>query len=340
MKELHIEEKVPLSGLSTFKVGGEAHFVLHIESEGQIKGALQFAEEKNLPVLVLGGGSNMLFSDNDFSGVVLKLEIMGKEVMEEDEKVLVKAGAGEEWDAFVAWTVGHGYFGLENLSGIPGTVGAAPIQNIGAYGVEAKDYIESVVVFDMKEGKVKTLSNIECGFGYRTSVFKKESGKNFIVTSVTFSLSKVPDVKISYKDLSRFFEGREDISSIDVRNAVIEIRRSKFPDLKTSGTAGSFWKNIITDSANAERLLLEYPDMPVYDAPEGKKKISTAYILDKVCGLKDFREGNVGLFTKQSLVVTNYGGASSSEIRNFIAKVKSIVEEKTGIFLEEEVVIL
>ncbi len=338
-----IEQKVPLSGLSTFKVGGDASYLLRVERADEIQEALEFAKEKDIPVLFLGGGSNMLFEDKGFQGLVLKLDIKG--IAEEEgkggrEEVILRAGAGEEWDSFVAWTIEHGYFGLENLSAIPGTVGAAPIQNIGAYGVEAKDFIESVEVFDAETMRTKTLSNAECRFGYRTSIFKTAEGSNLIVTSVSWKLSKDPNVKIGYKDLARHFGENASPLPHEVRKAVTEIRGRKFPDLATHGTAGSFWKNVICDSVLAEKLQSEYPDMPVYDAGEGKKKISTAYILDRICGLKNFREGNVGLYENQTLVVVNYGGATAEEIRNFIAKVKAIVKERTGISLEEEVVMM
>ncbi len=334
----NIEEKVPLSGLSTFKVGGEASYLYRVSDEGELKAAIAYAKQENLPILILGGGSNMLFSEEGFKGLVIKLEMKGIKAEEEDGCVLVNTKAGEEWDAFVAWTLERGYFGLENLSAIPGTVGAAPIQNIGAYGVEAKDYIKSVEVFDTETNSFKELSAAECRFGYRTSLFKLNEGKNYIVTGVVWRLSKTPDIKISYKDLTKYFEGKELPTPLEVRAAVTEIRKGKFPDLEMFGTAGSFWKNIICDKSAANKLKAEYPDMPVYDAGEGKSKISTAYILDKVCGLKNFREGNVGLYEKQTLVVVNYGGATADEIKSFVKKIKNIVKEKINIDLEAEVV--
>jgi UDP-N-acetylmuramate dehydrogenase len=334
----NIEQKVPLAGLSTFKAGGPASYLWHITSEGEVAEALDFAREKALNVLILGGGSNMLFPEDGFNGLVIKLEIKGIDAKEDGADVLVTAKAGEEWDAFVAWTLDRGYFGLENLSSIPGTVGAAPIQNIGAYGVEAKDMIEAVEVYDTEKGAFRQLTAIECGFGYRTSIFKKDEGKKLIVTAVTWKLSKVPQIKIGYKDLANHFEGKDMPSPTDVRKAVIGIRRGKFPDLSVYGTAGSFWKNVICDRELADELKDKYPDMPIYDADNGRKKISTAYILDKVCGLKNFREGSVGLYANQTLVVTNYGGATAEEIKSFVEKVKNIVKEKTNIELEEEVV--
>ncbi len=344
MKEYkNIEEKVPLSGLSTFKVGGHASYLLRVTSCDEIKEAVLFAKEKSLPVMFLGGGSNILFGDSGFNGLILKIDIKGIRAEEQKggrEEVLVTVGAGEGWDAFVAWTLAHGYFGLENLSAIPGTVGAAPIQNIGAYGVEAKDSIESVEVFDTESLEFKVLSNKECKFGYRSSIFKTPEGKSLVVTGATFRLSKLAEPKIGYKDLALYFKDKGIPTALEVRDAVTHIRGRKFPDLDTYGTAGSFWKNIICEASVAESLKAKYPDLPVYDAADGKKKLSTAFILDKVCGLREYRVGNVGLFAAQTLVVTNYGGATAEEIKNFIAKVKLIVKEKTGIVLEEEVVVL
>jgi len=342
------EEKVPLSGLSTFKIGGDASHLFRVSGIDDLKEALAFAKVSNLPIQILGGGSNMLFHDDGFEGVIVRLESKGireekksgrEEEGKADEDVYIRAEAGEEWDAFVEWTVSHGYFGLENLSGIPGTVGATPIQNIGAYGVEVKDFIESVEVFDTDRDLIRTLTPLECKFGYRTSLFKGVAGKSLIVLSVTFKLSKLPNIKIGYKDLTNYFKDNTEPTPEEVREAVISIRSAKFPDLTLFGTAGSFFKNVICESGIADRLKAEYPDIPLYDAGENMKKISTAFILDKVCGLRDFRIGSVGLYTNQSLVVVNYGNASSEEVRNFVSKVKEIVKEKTGIQLEEEVVI-
>lgn len=329
-------ETISLAEVSSFKIGGRAS-VIRISKKEDIKDAVAKANENGAPIFILGGGSNVLFPDSGIDAVVIKVENKG---IKEDEEGVVTAEAGEEWDSFVAWTLSHGYYGLENLSGIPGTVGGAPIQNIGAYGVEVKDLIKSVEVFDIKNSRIRVLPNAECHFGYRTSLFKTEAGKRYIVTAVTFRLSTTPKIKIDYKDLTQYFSNNQDPTPQEVRDAVIKIRGGKFPDLSTHGTAGSFFKNIICEASLADGLKDKYPDIPVFDAGGDKNKISTAYILDKICGLRDFRRGNVGLYTNQTLVVVNYGGATSLEVRNFIAEIKLIVKEKTGIDLEEEVVIL
>lgn len=328
-------ERILLREYSTMQIGGEAS-AFRIATKEKIKEAVDLAKKDGLSIFILGGGSNVVFPDQGYDGLVIKLESKGIAV----EGNVITAEAGEEWDAFVAWTLVHGYYGLENLSGIPGTVGAAPIQNIGAYGVEVKDLIESVEVFDTEDLAFKVLINKECEFEYRTSTFKKPEGKRYIVTSVKFRLSQKFSPKITYKDLDRYFEGNANPTPDEVREAVLEIRSRKFPNLKTYGTAGSFFKNVICEAHVADRLHSAYPDMPVFNASNGMKKISTAFIIDKICGLHGLREGNVGLYANQSLVVVNYGGATAEEIKNFILKVKSIVKEKTGIILEEEVVML
>ncbi|HEY4512266.1 MAG TPA: UDP-N-acetylmuramate dehydrogenase [Candidatus Paceibacterota bacterium] len=356
-KPIQIENDVPLSGLSTFKAGGSASHFFRIKNKEEIKSAVNFAKEQDLPIFVLGEGSNVLFSDDAFSGLVIKLENKGIRVSKEakkqkseegktedkrkEKKILITAESGETWDKFVVWTLGKGFYGLENLSGIPGTVGGAPIQNIGAYGKEVKDFIESVEIFDTEALRSKILSNIDCKFSYRDSIFKRRENKNLIVTAVTFKLSSLPSVMIVYKDLKEYFKGKNSLPTPqEVRDAVLSVRAKKFPNLKTHGTAGSFFKNIICDEADAGTFLKSYPDLPAYPYGNDKVKISTAYILDKICALKDFRIGDVGLFASQPLVVVNYGNATSKEIKDFISKVKKIVKEKTGLELQEEVVLV
>lgn len=321
------------------KVGGTCSFFFHLHDKADLSEISLFAKEKGLPLFVLGGGSNILFPDDHFNKVVVRIENKEMIFKDEGENVRVEVGAGESWDDFVSQTVAKGLSGVENLSAIPGTVGASPVQNIGAYGVEAKDTILSVEVFDKNSLEFKVLTNEECEFGYRDSIFKKEKGKDYIVTSVTFLLSKTNTPKISYKDLKIFFGENQNPSVSDVRDAVIKIRAGKFPDLNVYGTAGSFFKNIILRDKDAENLVSIYPEVPIYDAGVGLKKISTAWILDKVCGLKGYRDGEVGLYDNQPLVLVNYSNAKSDEIKVFIDYIKRMVEEKTGLQIEEEVIL-
>ena len=353
-----MKENVSLADRTTLKVGGFARYFFEAESEEEIKEAVKYAASKKLPIFVLGGGSNVLVSDDGFSGVVI--QIMTRGVLY-DEKGGARAASGVSWDTFVADTVSRGLWGLENLSGIPGTVGAAPIQNIGAYGAEAKDTIESVRALDMRTGKERIFGNAECRFGYRDSFFKSLEGKNFIVLEVTFKLSKEPKPNISYKDLKEYFktEKKEDdfrarslseahkrenyalfsksLSATNIRSAVIEIRSKKFPDLSKVGTAGSFFKNPVISQEHFDKLKKKYPELPFFAAKNGVK-VPLAYILDKICGLKGFKKGNVELFQNQPLVLVNTGSATAKEIRDFSAEIKKAVKEKTDIDIEEEVV--
>ena len=333
------EEQVPIAGLSTFKVGGMTSHVFYISNQADLISAVSYAHSNQLEILVVGGGSNILFSDDPFLGALIVMRNVGVEVLDCGEYVLVTASAGENWDQFVKYTIGSGYYGLENLSLIPGSVGASVVQNIGAYGVEVGELVDSVSVFDTRDMSVRKLSHNECCFGYRNSLFKSDSGKDLIVMSVTYRLPKTSNVKTAYKDFAPYIKDHN-LTPEEVRDAVIEIRSRKFPDLSVYGTAGSFWKNIICDTQIADDLKIEYPDLPVFDVDFNHKKISTAFVLDKICGLRGYREGNVGLFKNQSLVVVNYGNASSSEIKNFVTKIKNIVKEKIKINLEEEVVII
>lgn len=334
------EENVLLSKFTTLKVGGPARFFVRIKNKEDLLEAFDFISKNKLSFFILGGGSNVLAPDAGFAGAVLKIEIEGVLVKEkEGDQILLEVGAGESWDALVEFASENNFWGIENLSGIPGTVGASAIQNIGAYGTEAKDVIGVVEVFDPKTGEVKILKNTECSFGYRDSLFKKEEHKDLVVTKVFFELSKLPKPNILYKDLKAAFpDGNPDIR--DIRKTVIEIRKKKFPDLSIYGTAGSFFKNIITSNEEFAHMQKKFPEVVAFDFTPGKKKISSAWILDKVLGLKGAREGEVGLFPEQALVLVNFGNATSSEIKNFTAKIKKEVREKTGLLIEEEVVMI
>ncbi|TSC67134.1 MAG: UDP-N-acetylmuramate dehydrogenase [Parcubacteria group bacterium Gr01-1014_72] len=275
----------------------------------------------------------------EFDGLLIKLNLCGMEWSDRGETVLVKVASGEGWDAFVEETVTRGLYGVENLSGIPGTVGAAPIQNIGAYGAEVKDVIHAVDVFDTGEMRVRTLTRSECRFGYRTSIFKTSEGKGLIVVAVTFLLAKTGTPNISYKDLTRRFGTRSpsSLSLGEVRRAVLAVRREKFPPLDGYGTAGSFFKNPIVTREVYERLAAAHPTLPAFPIPEGGVKLSLAWILDKALGLKGFRKGAVGLYEKQPLVLVNFGGATAAEVESFAKEIAERVREKIGIEIEWEV---
>lgn len=337
-----IKENINLAPYTTFKIGGPAEYFAVVKSEEELPTLASEARERHQCILVLGGGSNVLIDDAGVKGLVVKNEIKGVSSVISDDQVFVTAGAGEVWDDFVAITVKEGWWGLENLSAIPGSVGATPIQNVGAYGVEVASLIKSVRVFDIERGQFREFTNQECAFGYRDSFFKTEAGRKMIVTSVTYSLSTVPNPKLHYKDLAVFFSDIElsNISQSAIRDAVIKIRAGKFPDWKQIGTAGSFFKNPIINEDHYATLAAEYPGLPGYPEKEGKIKVSLGWILDNICGLRGYKEGNVGLYEKQALVLVNFGNASASEIKNFVVKIRDEVFKKTQIEIEMEVSVM
>jgi UDP-N-acetylmuramate dehydrogenase len=335
---MKITENQSLKELTTFKTGGNARYFCTVENEDELIQAIGFSKKNKIPFFILGGGSNILVSDNGFDGIVIKIEIKGIKYEESDNKVKAIVGAGENWDNFVADTVDKGYYGLENLSLIPGTVGASPVQNIGAYGSEVKDTIESVYVLDVKEDEYKIFSNSECHFSYRDSIFKKEKGR-YIVISVTFNLQKEGKLNLSYKDVQDYFGKRQNSnpSLRQVRNAIIDIRTNKLPNLQEYGTAGSFFKNVIVSQSKARELLSKYPELIVHQINDKKVKIPLAWILDNVCGFKGKRKGNVGVYKNQALVLVNYGNASSNEVIDLAQEMVDSVYEKTGIEIFPEV---
>lgn len=336
---MNIKENIPLKNFTTFKIGGLAKFFVDVIDEESLKETVDFAKSKKLPFFILGGGSNILVSDNGFNGLVIRMNMKGISYDDDGNKTVVTGMAGVLWDDLVKDVVEHKLFGLENLSAIPGTVGACPVQNIGAYGAEVKDTIVKVRVFDAKENKFRDLTNIECGFGYRTSIFKKAKYKHLIIVSVSFALSKNSILNTEYKDLKNYFTVKNIIepSIEEVRKAVIEIRGGKFPDLKTIGTAGSFFKNPIITKTEHKELIKKYPTIPSFDAPNDMVKVSLAWILDNACSLKGFTKGSVGLFKNQPLVLVNLSDATSEDVRLFAEEIVKIVFEKTNISIEPEV---
>lgn len=334
MADMKIEKDKSLKEMTTFKIGGNAQFFCVIKSEDDIIEACRFANENGLAIFVLGGGSNILVSDRGFGGLVMKIEMKGIDF--DGETVTVKAG--EDWDAFVEKAVKNGLYGLENLSLIPGTVGAAPVQNIGAYGSEVKDTIAGVRFFDIEKMEFRDFSNDMCEFAYRSSFFKK-SPNRYIIVSVTFRLCANGNVNINYRDISEYFliKGVTKPSLAEVREAVIHIRINKLPDVRVLGTAGSFFKNPIISHAQANDLKKRFPELPVYPYSDEDVKVSLAWILDHVCGFKGATRGNVGTYKNQALVLVNNGGATANEIKSFAHELARSVLEKTGIEVEAEI---
>ncbi|MCE9643673.1 UDP-N-acetylmuramate dehydrogenase [Candidatus Parcubacteria bacterium] len=327
---------VLLAPYTTFRIGGKADFFVEAATLSELEEACRFAASKNLPMFILGGGSNVLIADEGWRGLVIKMDMGGIRLEERDGVPLVRAGAGVSWDELVARTVEWGLWGLENLSGVPGSVGGAVVQNIGAYGAAISEVLESAEVLDTKSGQVRTFSVQDCSFDYRDSFFKHDGGAH-IVLSASFALSRESQPNLSYKDLTVRF-GESSPSLIDIREAVLQIRREKFPDLSKEGTAGSFFKNPILPKAEALALQARYPSMPLFDMPEtAGVKVPAAWIMDKVLGLRGYALGRVRLFEKQAFVVVAEPGARAEEVRVLAEEVIRRVREECGIELEPEV---
>ena len=289
---------------------------------------------------VLSGGNNILFTQDVDALLITPCDTRIEILSESESAVRVKVGAGVEWDDLVAWAVERELWGIENLSLIPGKAGAAPVQNIGAYGVEAKDVIRNVEMYFVEGNNFITLASEHCAFGYRESVFKHTLKGRVIITAIEIELSKVANPRLGYGDVVREVEARGGATLANIRDAICSIRRSKLPDTAVLGNAGSFFKNPIVESEVAERLREEYPDMPSYPAQEeGKMKLAAGWLIDKA-GLKGHKEGNVGVHERQALVLVNLGGATGGEVIAFAHKVVATVREKFGIEISPEVNIL
>ena len=288
---------------------------------------------------VLAGGNNILFT-RDYDGVLLTPVARGITLLSDDgDEVRVRADAGVEWDDLVEWAVGRGLWGIENLSLIPGKAGAAPVQNIGAYGCEAKDAIRRVEMYCVETGAMLTLDAAHCGFGYRESVFKHDLKGRAIITAVEIALTHTPRPRLGYGDVEREVEARGGATLRNIREAICAIRRAKLPDPAVLGNAGSFFKNPVVGAAAAERLLAEYPDMPHYPALEGRVKLAAGWLIDRA-GMKGRRKGAVGVHERQALVLVNHGGATGGEVIAFARTVQAKVREKFGIEIDTEVNIL
>ena len=289
---------------------------------------------------VLSGGNNILFTQDVDALLITPCDKSINVISENDTTLRAKVGAGVEWDDLVSWSVERGLWGIENLSLIPGKAGAAPVQNIGAYGVEAKDCIKSVDMYFVEGGNFVTLAAEHCDFGYRESVFKHTLKGRVIITAIDIELSKIPNPRLGYGDVIREVEARGGATLANIRDAICSIRRSKLPDTAVLGNAGSFFKNPIVEREVAERLLAEFPDMPSYPAQEeGKVKLAAGWLIDKA-GLKGYKQGNVGVHERQALVLVNLGGATGGEVIAFAHSVVAAVREKFGIEISPEVNIL
>lgn len=330
-----VGESVPLTELTTFRLGGPARYVIDVTDTATLVEALAFARDRSLPFRVLGEGSNLLVPDAGYPGVVLRMQMRGTTYEERDGAVEVTIAAGESWDTLVREIAGRGLWGIENLAGIPGTVGAAPVQNIGAYGTELADTLIEVEAYDARTGETLRFPKEDCGLGYRESRFKHEP--DLIITSVTLRLTPAGSPQLGYADLARARGAGVPLSTTaEIGNAVREIRSRKFPDSRVEGTAGSFFKNPIISRDATAVLEKQYPDMPRYPAGTGSK-VPLAYILDKILGLRGYRIGPARLFEAQPLVLVADRGATAADVERLADDVARKVFDATNIVIEREV---
>lgn len=326
----------PLLGHNTFGMDVQAAQFIEFDCEGDVMEIVR--EGIDAHHIVIGGGSNLLFL-NDYSGTVLHSRIMDITVVEEDnDSLLLRVGSGVTWDDLVAYSVEKGWQGLENLSAIPGEVGASAVQNVGAYGVEAGDLIERVEAVSVIDASKRCFSKQQCRYSYRSSIFKQEEkGKN-IITYVTFRLNKTNKFVLTYGNLKDVAMGMGELSVGNIRAAVMQIRASKLPDTKEFGSAGSFFMNPVVSREKADALGQLFPEMPQYETANGVK-LSAAWLIDR-CGWKERRVGNVGVYKHQPLVLVNYGGATGSEVYDFSTMVCQSVKDKFGVELVREVIVV
>ena len=331
----------PLQSLNTFGLPARAAWFAAIESPAQLAGLIARPEWKRLRRFVLGGGSNLILA-GDFDGLVLHVRIPGRERVAEDADAwFVRAGAGENWHDFVSWTLDRGWPGLENLALIPGTVGAAPVQNIGAYGLEMAERFHCLEAVDLATGETVVLDRAACRFGYRDSVFKREAAGRYLITAVTFRLPKRWQPVTGYADVARELDagGIAKPTARDIADAVIAIRSRKLPDPAQIGNAGSFFKNPRVDAATFQRLIARHPDLPHYPQPDGTVKLAAGWLIER-CGWKGKNLGLVGVYERQALVLVNRGGARGEDVLRLARAIQASVRAMFGVDLEPEPVVL
>lgn len=335
MISMEIQRNFSLKSINTFGIEATAEELVVVSNP---QGLHEMLALDRKPVRVLGGGSNILLTGN-LPGITLKNEIGGIEVfLENEHDVLLRIGGGVVWHELVIWAVEQGYGGIENLSLIPGTVGAAPIQNIGAYGVELKDVFHSLEAMDLGTGELRIFHKEECRFGYRDSVFKQEFKGRFFILNVLLQLHKSPKINTAYGDIKRTLEemGIEEPTIQDVSNAVIHIRKSKLPDPAEIGNAGSFFKNPELEITDFQRFIEKFPLAPHYPQADGRVKVPAGWLIEQA-GWKGQRFGDAGCHAKQALVLVNYGGATGTAILDLAKKIQASVLEKYGIEITPEV---
>ena len=346
---IEIQEHVPLAPLTTLGVGGAARFFVRTANADEVAEGVAFAQKQKLPLFVLGGGSNLLVSDRGWNGLVLQIAAANVERRESGGKVFFDIGAGADWDSFVAQAVAQNCAGIECLSGIPGSVGGTPVQNVGAYGQEVSQTIVSVLAFDLIENRARELRAAECGFAYRSSIFNSTQRGRYIILRVTYALVPGGPPALRYADLQKHFAGQDHAPSLaEVRNAVRAIRASKgmllTPGDPDSRSAGSFFKNPVLTAAEFERFVKRASDrklqVPSYPALAEQHKVSAAWLVESSGFRKGYTKGNVGISSKHALALVNRGGATAAEVVALKQEIQSGVEQAWGVRLEGEPVLV
>ncbi|SFU44042.1 UDP-N-acetylmuramate dehydrogenase [Pseudomonas sp. OV546] len=333
---LQVLAQVSLKPFNSFGIDVRARLFAEAHSDDDVREALAYSAAQAVPLLVIGGGSNLLLTQ-DIQALVLRMATKGIRVLHDDgTQVVVEAEAGEAWHPFVLWTLEQGFCGLENLSLIPGTVGAAPMQNIGAYGVEIKDVFVGLTALDRHTGELRDFSLEECKFAYRDSLFKHETGR-WLILRVRFALSRARHLTLDYGPVQQRLAGQgiTDATPSDVSRAICSIRREKLPDPAELGNAGSFFKNPLVAQAVAAELQALYPDLVAYPQADGQMKLAAGWLIDKA-GWKGFREGDAGVHTLQALVLVNYGGATGHDIANLAQRIQRDIAQRFKVDLEME----
>ncbi|HEV2732639.1 MAG TPA: UDP-N-acetylmuramate dehydrogenase [Terriglobales bacterium] len=342
---MNVQENVPLAPLTTLKIGGPARYFAECKNVAEVQDAVAFARSRNLPLFVLGGGSNLVVSDAGWPGLVLKIGIAGIDERNENGKAIFEAGAGEEWDNFVARAVAHNCAGVECLSGIPGSVGGTPVQNVGAYGQEVAETIESVLALDLRDDQLRELCNEACGFNYRTSIFNTSERGRYIILRVTYALMPGGRPRLQYADLKKHFAGWRQVPTLgETREAVRGIRASKAmlitPGDPDSRSAGSFFKNPVLSSEQHEELsrraAAQGLQIPSYPALAAQHKISAAWLVEHSGFSKGYGDGSVGISSKHALAIVNRGDATAADIVALKEQIQQRVKEIWGVCLQPE----
>lgn len=333
---LQLQVDASLKPFNSFGVDVRARLFAEAHNDDEVREALQYCAERELPLLVIGGGSNVLLTQ-DVQALVLRMATRGIRVIEDGgQRVVVEAEAGEVWHAFVLWTLAQGFAGLENLSLIPGTVGAAPMQNIGAYGVEIKDVFAGLTALDRQTGQLRDFTLEECNFGYRDSVFKQHPGR-WLILRVRFALSRAARLHLEYGPVRQRLseQGIHQPTAADVSRAISSIRSEKLPDPAVLGNAGSFFKNPVVSSALAAELKLTHPNLVGYPQPDGQVKLAAGWLIE-TAGWKGFREEDAGVHRLQSLVLVNYGAATGLQLLSLAQRIQEDIARRFNVQLEME----